>query len=186
MENTSSSSWKRPFCRCLTRKYLYLVFSTNPVSEQKLRSPNHSFKFLCSVSLLSMMEVLQSSVWFCKETWCLRWWSREAIELLWSSTNQRGFESDSSEWCTHSQGSRLQNTTLELSAGNSAGQSAKSKRNFHIWNVLLFSQIWRKWVGFCQKIFWNMPIDFPNILRITLLYLLLKLMMVVFCFWLTF
>lgn len=42
------------------------MFSPNPISKQKLTSSNHSFKFLCSISLLSMVEVLQNSVWFPK------------------------------------------------------------------------------------------------------------------------
>lgn len=71
-----------------------------------------------------------------KGTQCLRWWSRAAIGLLWSSTYWGAFESDSLEWRLFCQGSHLQNTTLlrtPLEALHSGGQTrtlfAKSDRD---------------------------------------------------------
>lgn len=101
------------------------MFSQNPISKQKFTSPNHSFKFLCSGAMLSMGGRIAEQCFILQKAWDLRWWSRAAIELLWSSTYWGAFESDSLEWTALCQESHLQNTTLlwtVLEAKHTVGQ----------------------------------------------------------------
>lgn len=125
------------------------MFPPNPVSKQTLTFPSHSFKFLFSILLLSVgtyCGAVFDSAGKKKSPCCLRWWSRAAIELLWSSTYWGAFESDSLEWRTFCQGSHLQNTTSPSSARSvthrwPSEDGLRQSRRKPTWNTEKFTRV---------------------------------------------
>lgn len=111
VHSTATSAFHRNVFRRFTKKLLSFMLFPNPLSKNGFTSPNHSFEFLRSVSWLSVRGSIAQQRLILQKTWHLRWWSRAAIELLWSSTYWGAFESDSLEWRALCQGSHLQNTT---------------------------------------------------------------------------
>lgn len=170
LKNMSNGSSENHFVLSLQKKWLCFMFPPNPISKQEFTSPNHSLKFLCSGAMLSMGGSIAEQCLILQKTWHLRWWSRAAIELLWSSTYWGAFESDSLEWTALCQESHLPNITLLrtlLEAKHTSGQIRRSLPNpteslFHI--EFLFFFILR-YEGFYVSVLWIEKLPHPSLKR---------------------